>query len=158
MCHEPKCCDPIKLQDSLECNISKKKWMMKFIFLHAGKHQRFLLADNIIVGVVARYTLSTQNKFGYLCNISKKIWRMKLSFYQQINTNVFQKMIVSLCVCVAKLAQNIQNNMFAIYLQNLTENAKDEVDFLPANKHQRFLQNDIIILGVCGKSCPNYPK
>ena len=67
-------------------------------------------------------------------------------------------MIVSLCVCVAKLAQNIQNNMFAIYLQNLKENAQDEVDFLPGNKHQRLLQNDIIILGVCGKSCPNYPK
>ena len=28
----PKCCQPIKLQDSLKCNISRKKWMMKFIF------------------------------------------------------------------------------------------------------------------------------
>ena len=28
----PKCCQPIKLQDFLKCNISKKKWMMKFIF------------------------------------------------------------------------------------------------------------------------------
>ena len=27
----PKCCQPIKLQDSLKCNISRKKWMMKFI-------------------------------------------------------------------------------------------------------------------------------
>ena len=26
------CCQPIKLQDSLKCNISRKKWMMKFIF------------------------------------------------------------------------------------------------------------------------------
>ena len=30
----------------------------------------------------------------------------------------------------------------------LKENVKDEVDFLPADKHQRFLQIDTIILGV----------
>ena len=28
----PKCCQAIILQDSLECNISGRKWMMKFIF------------------------------------------------------------------------------------------------------------------------------
>ena len=28
----PKCGQPIKLQDSLKCNISRKKGMMKFIF------------------------------------------------------------------------------------------------------------------------------
>ena len=28
----PKCCWPIKFQDSLKWNISRKKWMMKFIF------------------------------------------------------------------------------------------------------------------------------
>ena len=28
----PKYCQPIKLQDSLKCNISKKKLMMKYIF------------------------------------------------------------------------------------------------------------------------------
>ena len=36
---------------------------------------------------------------------------------------------------------------------------KDEVDFLLADKRQRFLQIDSIILGVCGQTCPNYmPK
>ena len=35
---------------------------------------------------------------------------------------------------------------------------KDEVDFLPADKHQIFLESDTIILGVCGQACPNYPK
>ena len=35
---------------------------------------------------------------------------------------------------------------------------KDEVDFLPADKHQRFLQIDAIILGVCGQPSPNYSK
>ena len=30
--NEPKCCQPIKLQVPLRCNISRKKGMMKFIF------------------------------------------------------------------------------------------------------------------------------
>ena len=38
------------------------------------------------------------------------------------------------------------------------ENVKDEVDFLPADKRQRFLQIDTIILGVCGQACPSYTK
>ena len=38
------------------------------------------------------------------------------------------------------------------------ENTKDEVNFLPADKCQMFPQIDIIILGVCVKACPNYPK
>ena len=34
----------------------------------------------------------------------------------------------------------------------------DEPDFLPADKRQRFLERDNIILDVCGQACPNYPK
>ena len=44
------------------------------------------------------------------------------------------------------------------YLQYLKENVKDEVNFLPADKRQRFLPSGTIILGVCGQECPNYPK
>ena len=33
---------------------------------------------------------------------------------------------------------------------------KDEVDFLLADKRQRFLQIDTIILGVYGQTCTNY--
>ena len=43
-------------------------------------------------------------------------------------------------------------------LQYLKKEVRDEVDFLHADKHQRFLQIDTIILGVCGQACPNYPK
>ena len=41
-----------------------------------------------------------------------------------------------------------QNNKFAISLQYLKENFKDEVDCLSADKLQRLLQIDTIILGV----------
>ena len=67
-------------------------------------------------------------------------------------------MILSFWVCVAGLAQSIQNNKFAISLQYLKQNGKNEVDFLLTDKRQRFLSIDIIILGVCGQPCPNYPK
>ena len=45
--------------------------------------------------------------------------------------------------------------MFTIFLQYRKENVKDEVDFLPADKRQRFLQSDTVILGVCGQACAN---
>ena len=60
---------------------------------------------------------------------------------------------ITLGVC----SQSTQNNKFAISLQYVKENVKDEVDFSPVDK-QRFLQIDTIILGVCGQACPNYPK
>ena len=44
------------------------------------------------------------------------------------------------------------------YLCNLKENVKDELDLLPEGKRQRFLQITVIILGLSGHACPNYPK
>ena len=48
---------------------------------------------------------------------------------------------------------SIQNNLH-IFQKNLG----DEVDFLPADKHERFLQVDSITLGVHSQACPKYPK
>ena len=62
-------------------------------------------------------------------------------------------MIVSLRVCRTRHVQSTENNQFTISLQYLNENVKDEVDFLPADKCQRFLQCYTIILGVCGQAC-----
>ena len=70
---------------------------------------------------------------------------------------VFYKLIVSLCVCVARHTQSTQNKVFYIFAI-LKKSAKDEVDFSPADTHQRFLQVDTIILVLCGQTCPNYPK
>ena len=100
--YEPKCYWPIKLQDSLKCRISIKKWMMKCVF------------------------------------------------GMQINIEVFFKLILSFWMCVAKHAQSTQNKKFAVSLQHLKENVNDEVDFLPADKRQRFPQTDTIYFGVCG--------
>ena len=75
-----------------------------------------------------------------------------------VDTNVLYKLMVSLWLCLARQAQSTQNNKFAISLQYLMENVWDKVYFLFADKYQRFLQIETIILGVCGQACPNYPK
>ena len=50
--------------------------------------------------------------------------------------------------------------LFSIYgllTTNLQKSMGDEVDFLPADKHENFLQIDSITLGVHSLACPQYP-
>ena len=60
--------------------------------------------------------------------------------------------------CIARHAQNTGNGKFTISLEHVKENVEDEVDFLPADKRQRFPETDTIILSVCGQPSSNYPK
>ena len=154
----PKCCQPIKSQDSLKCNIVRKRWMMNFIFSMQINIQVFCKMILSFWVSVTRHAQITQNKFAYLCNISIKAWGMKLIFCLQINPKVFYKMIVSFWVCVARQVQSTKNNQFTRSLQYLKEYMKDEVDFLPTDKCWSFFQIDTIILGVCGQACLNYLK
>ena len=108
---EPKCCWSIEVLNSLKCNISRKKGMMNFTF---GMQRNSKIICKLILSI---------------CNITRKTWGMKLLFCLQIDTKVFYKVIVSFWVCVSRHAQNTQNNKFAISLQYLKENGKNEVDF-----------------------------
>ena len=152
----PKCCWAIKFQDSLKRIISRTKWKMEFIVAMQIDIEVFYKLILPFWVWVVKHTQITQNKkFAHACNnISRKTWTIKLIFCLEINS----KVLVMFWVCVAKHAQSTQNNKFAISLQYVRENLKDEVDFLPADKHQRFLQIDTITLGVCSQTCPNYPK
>ena len=99
-----------------------------------------------------RHTQGTQNKFAYLSNISRKAWEMKLIFCLQINTSFLQVDSITLSLfsqACPKYPKQQVYNIFAISQRNM----KDEVDFLPADKPQRFLQSDTVILGVCGQAC-----
>ena len=132
--------------------------MAKFIF---GMQVNVKVFCKLILSFwmcVTSHAQSTQNKkFIYLFNISRKLWEMKLIFCLQTNMNVFCKLLISLWMCVVRHAQGTQNSKFPISLQYLKENMKNELDFLPADKPQRFLQRDTIILGLCSQACPNYP-
>ena len=139
----PKCCQPIKLQDSWKCNISRKKGMMKFIFVIQINIKVFYQLMLPFLVCIARLVQSTQNKkFAYLCNISRKIGDE----------------VVLLPADKYESTQSTQNNKFAISLQYLEKNGKSKVDFVLADKYQRFLPMDSIILGVCSQTSPNYPK
>ena len=112
----PKCCRPIKLQDSLKCNIVRKKRIMKFIFCMQINIEVFCKVILSIWVSVTRHSHTTQNKFAYLCNISIKAWEMKLSFCLQINTKVFYKMAVSLLGVRSQTGPKCQNQpVFSIF-------------------------------------------
>ena len=91
----------------------------------------------------------------YLCNISRKAREMKSMFCLQVNTKVFYKLIVSLWVCIVRHVQSTQNNKFTISLQYLKEIIKDEVDFLSADKRQRFFK---VILSLYACVWPGMAK
>ena len=84
--------------------------------------------------------------------------RSEMDCCPQINTKFLNKLLLSLWVCVAMHVQSTLNKKVLIHLQYFKESVKDEVDLLPAVKHQRFLQIDTIILGVCGQASPSYRK
>ena len=69
---------------------------------------------------------------------------MKFIFDMQINIEVFYKLILSFWVCVTRHAQSTQNKF--VYLAISPEKLGDEVDFLPADKHDSSLQIDTMIL------------
>ena len=123
--------------------------MMKSIF---GKQRNSKTSYRLILSFwvcAARNAQSTKNrKFAYLCNISRKTWEMKLLFYLQMNAEVFYKMLVSLWMFVSRFAQSTQTKKFAISLQYLKENENNKVGIFLADKHQRFLQINTIILAV----------
>ena len=118
-------------------------------FWHANKHRSLLQADTIHLGMCNQVcpTYPKQEVFLSL-QYRQKSKGMKLILCLEIIMKVFFKLIVSLQVCITRHAQGTQNNKFAISLQYLNENVNDEVDFLPADNCQRFLQIDTIILGL----------
>ena len=141
----PKCCQPIILQDSLKCNISRKKWMMNFIFDMQINIKVFYQLTLSFRVCVTRSSQSPQNKFAYLAIAPEKHGRWSW-FFSADKHKTFLKLIVSFWMCIVTHAQSTQKNKFTISLKYLKKNMTNEVDFLPANKRQRFLQSDTIIL------------
>ena len=107
---------------------------------------------------VARHAQSTQNKnFALFLQFFQKNVGAEVDFFcLRINAEVFFKLIASLWVCVARHTESTENNKLVISMQYLKQNVNDEVDFLREDKHQRFLQIDTIMLGVCAQTYPNF--
>ena len=131
----------IKLQDSLKCNISRKFNGEVLFWLQINIDVFYKLILSFLECVTWHSQITQNKKFEYLCNISRKVWGMKLIFCLQINAIVFYELIVSLSVCIASILKVPKT----ISLQYFKENVKDEVQFLPLDKRQRFLQIDTVI-------------
>ena len=113
----PKYSHPAKLQNSLKCNISRKKWMMRFVSGMQINIEVFYKSILLFWVWVTRNARNTQNKkFVYLCNISRKTWEVKLISCLQINTKISYQLIASLWASVARHAQSTQKNKFAMSL------------------------------------------
>ena len=113
----PKCCQPIKLQDSLKCNISRKKWMMKRIF---GMQINIEVFYKLIISIwvyVTRLAQSTQNKFAYLCNISRRAWGWLLNEIDFLRADKHENFLQndSFALVLPRHGQITQNNKFPIY-------------------------------------------
>ena len=97
---------------------------------------------------VTRHAQSTQSKkLTYLCNISKKAWGMKLIFCMQIIMKVDSMYHFG---CAQPGIPKVPKIASLQYLFS-QEKCEDEVNFLPANTRQRFLQIDAIILGAVAR-------
>ena len=115
----PKCCQPIKLQDSLKYIISIKKWTMKFLF---GMQINIEVFYNLILSFwvyVTRHVQSTQNKkFAYLCNMSRKAFSDEVDFLRaDKHDNFLQVDSITLSVrsqTCAKYPEQQTHNAFAI--------------------------------------------
>ena len=130
---------------------------MKFFLTCRDKHRSFLQFDAII-SVVCSQTYPKYPK-GEVC-ISLQYLQKNVDDEVVLPADKHESLpqIGGIILSVGRHAQNTQNNKFAISLQHLKENMKDEVAFLPADKRQKFLEIDTVILVVCSQSCPKYPK
>ena len=83
---------------------------------------------------------------------------MKNILHLQINTEVFYKLIVQ--PGMPKVPKIRSLHIFAISPEMFWrgERGQGELDFLPANEHQNFLQVGSITLGLCSHECPKCPK
>ena len=99
--HGPKCCQPINLQDSLKCNISKTKWIMKYIFVMQINIKVFCKLILSFWVCAIRHAQITQNKNIFAIS-PEKHGGMKLIFCLHMNKKVFYKLIVSLWACISR--------------------------------------------------------
>ena len=81
---------------------------------------------------------------------------MKLIFCMQIN-KTFYKLILSILVSMASLAQSTSNNEFAKSLQYLNKEVRDKVDFC-TDKLQSIQKVGTVISDGCSQACLKYSK
>ena len=121
------------------------------VFLKQKQIKSFLVA-------IIRHAQSTQNdkSLQYFCNISRKKGGMKLIFCMQIN-KPFYKLLLSILVNMATLAQSTRSNKFSKFLQYLKKEVRDKVGFC-RDKLQSIQKGGTVISDGCSQACLKYLK
>ena len=134
------------------CNIIRKKWVMKLIFyiqISLKISYKFILW--FLKGTVKHSQSFQNNDFAMsLQYLKKRIWdevfflhEDKHQSFIQVECNtlgvkVSYKVILSLLMDMIKHFQSFKSNKFAISLQYLKKEVRNEVHFLHTDKHQNF--------------------
>lgn len=127
---------------------------------------------------IVRHAVSQITDLEYLCKISRLKGGMNLIFCIKINMKLYYRLMIANLVGMIIHAQSIQNNLFftncyyyiwwgfldmlkvleITSMQSLSSiSRKNWVFFLHANKHQIFLEVDIIFCDWFHQACSKYP-
>ena len=125
--YEPKFCQPIRLQDSLKCNISREKWGIKLTL----KNQTLLQVVSIFFWWRFRGNTKVPKiiSLQYLSKISKERLGINLIFCIKIDIKAFYKLVPSFFLAMSRHPQSTKNNKFAISLQHLKKEMWDDIFF-----------------------------
>ena len=108
----PKCCQPINLQHSLNCNILRKKWMMKFVFYMQINIEVFKKVMLSLWLSLTRHAQSTQ-----ISSISLQYLHKSKGYEVDfLHVDKHKRFLQDDMVCIARNAQSTQNNRLIFYL------------------------------------------
>ena len=94
-------------------------------FLLVDKHQWYYHFRCVWPGMPKLHKITS---LLFLCNILRKKWEIKLIFCMQLSMKVSYKLILSFITGMVKQSQSSQNSKFAMFLQYLKKEVRDEAD------------------------------
>ena len=118
-------------------NMSRKMWRTKFIFCLLINIEGFLKVMVYGVCVWPGMPILPKEKSEWC---SWFLYADKHEHLHQIDTMILMEIV--------KYSQSSQNSKFAMSLQHLKKEVRDETYFLHADKHQSFLQVDFNTSGI----------
>ena len=157
------------------CNILRKKWVIKLIFCMQISMKVFykLILDNNKLHVkrssfymqilLWKWLLASESRI-YSFMTKSSYLPSTLSWHKHVDASGYtccyqvssfmpesiylNKLIPWFLMAMVKHSQSFQNSKFAISLQYLKKEVRDEDDFLHSDKHRSFLQVDFNTLRI----------
>ena len=97
-------------------------------FFSADKRSRFIQIDNIILDVCGQAS-KNYSSLAFPYNIVKTKWVIKLIFFHTGSHASLQQIDIMILMKMVKHSQIYQNSTFAVFLQYLKKDVRNEVGF-----------------------------